>query len=217
MKSIAFSKTYADGFRLEMPALELEPGRITAVIGANGSGKSTLARVLAGIDRADRGVRPLDAGTSAYLPQRPFAFRMREERNILLGGKDPARFSELTAALGLNGLLHRRAKALSGGETAKMALARLLMGSFPLLILDEPTAAMDEESTLAAETLLRRRCAEEDSAILLITHSLSQAHRIADSMLFLRNGRLIEQGSADRLLSAPESGELKRFLDFCRA
>ena len=97
-----------------------------------------------------------------------------------------------------------------------MALARLLMGSYPLLILDEPTAAMDEESTLAAEDLLRRRCAEENSAVLLITHSLSQVRRAADRLLFRADGRLVEEGCADRLMTAPESAELQRFLQFYR-
>ncbi len=216
MKTAAFTKTYADGFCLRMPPLELPTGQITAVVGANGSGKSSLARVLAGIERTDRGTRPLDADAPGFLPQHPFAFRMRVRQNVLLGGTDPARFAELTETLGLEGLLERRAKRLSGGENAKMALARLLMGSYPLLILDEPTAAMDEESTLAAEDLLRRRCAEENSAVLLITHSLSQVRRAADRLLFLADGRLVEEGCADRLMTAPESAELQRFLQFYR-
>lgn len=214
MKTRAFTKTYGNGFCLAVPALELAPGTITAVIGANGSGKSTLARTLAGLDRADGGAIPLSGVRAGYLPQRPFAFRMRVEQNILLGGRDPARFSELTEALGLTALLPRRAKRLSGGETAKLALARLLMGDFPLLILDEPTAAMDEESTLAAEALLRRRCEADGSAILLVTHSLSQARRIADHVLFFKNGQLVEEGRAAEVLHAPETEELKRFLAF---
>ena len=216
MRSLAFTKTYADGFRLEMPPLELREGEITAVIGANGSGKSTLARTLAGIDRADRGVRPLEGVSAGYLPQRPFAFRLRTGQNIRIGGTDPARFALLAEALGLTELLPQRAKRLSGGETAKMALARLLMGEHPLLILDEPTAAMDEESALAAEALLRQRSAEKQSALLLVTHSLSQVRRTADRVIFLRNGRLVEQGSAADMLTAPQTEELKRFLDFYR-
>ena len=214
MKSLAFTKTYENGFRLTAPALELQAGEITAVIGANGSGKTTLARVLAGLDRADGAIDPLPGAHPGYLPQKPFAFRMRVEQNILLGGRDRARFAALTEALGLTALLPRRAKRLSGGETAKLALARLLMGDHKLLILDEPTAAMDEESTLAAEALLLRRCREEQSAILLITHSLSQARRISDKALFFKDGALLEQGAAAETLHTPKTEELRRFLAF---
>ena len=77
-------------------------------------------------------------------------------RNVLLNGGDPARAEELLRALGLETLARQRAWKLSGGETAKMALCRILMGRYGLLILDEPTAALDMESTLAAEELIRR-------------------------------------------------------------
>ena len=216
MKTAAVEKTYAGRFVLRCPALELPEGQITAVVGANGSGKTTLARVLAGVERADGRVRPLSCDRAGYLPQKPYAFRMSTERNVAAGGNDGPRARELMAALDLTPLAKQRAKRLSGGETAKMALARLLMGSYPLLILDEPTAAMDEESTLAAEALLRRRCEEEGSAILLITHSLSQVRRCADRLIFLREGRTVEQGSAEALLHAPETEELRRFLEFYR-
>ena len=95
MNTAAFRKTYPSGFSLEMPALELRPGELTAVIGANGSGKSTLARVLSGIERADGGARVLSGATVAYLPQKCYAFRMSVEKNILLGGAELQRFAEL--------------------------------------------------------------------------------------------------------------------------
>ena len=214
MKTLECTKSYRGGFRLELPALTLEPGELTAVIGANGSGKTTMARLLAGTEKSDQGARPLSSVSVGYLPQKPYLFRMSTGKNIRLGGDDAERFADLTQQLALRNLLHQRARSLSGGETAKTALARLLMRRWQLLILDEPCTAMDEESTLAAEALLRRRCREEGSAVLLITHSLSQARRCADRVIFLKNGNVLEQGSAENLLSAPETPELRRFLSF---
>ena len=95
-----------------------------------------------------------------------------------------------------------------------MALSRLLMKDYELLILDEPAAAMDMESTLSAEKLIRETCKETGCAVLLITHSISQARRIADRVLVLHQGKLVEQGATEAVLSAPSKEETRRFLDF---
>jgi ABC-type phosphate transport system ATPase subunit len=116
--------------------------------------------------------------------------------------------------LGIDALAGQSAKKLSGGETARMALCRILMKRYELLILDEPTAAMDMESTLAAEGLIRKSCTETGCAVLLITHSIGQARRLSDQLLFLQVGKLIEQGETAQLLTAPQCEETKRFLEF---
>lgn len=214
MKTAAFTKSYGGRTVLTLPELTLPPGEITAVIGANGSGKSTLARVLAGIEPPDGKQAVLSGVVVGYLPQKPFAFRMSTEKNILLGGDDAAYAAALMGALGLDGLARQSAKRLSGGETAKMALCRSLMGRCELLILDEPTAAMDMESTLAAEALIRDACEDRQSAILLITHSIRQARRLAQRVLVLHRGTLIEQGPCPQVLDAPAQAQTKRFLDY---
>lgn len=214
MKTIAFSKTYNKRVVLNLPELELPKGQITAVIGPNGSGKSTFAKILAGIEYADD-KRPLLAGASVgYLPQKSFPFRMSTEKNILQNGNDRARAAELMKALDIGGLAGQSAKKLSGGETARMALARLLMGQYDLLILDEPTSAMDMESTLASERLIADYCHKTGCAVLLITHSIQQARRMARQVAFLHQGKLIEQGETDLVLSKPSQAETKQFLDF---
>ena len=214
MKTIAFSKTYNKRVVLNLPELELPKGQITAVIGPNGSGKSTFAKILAGIEYADD-KRPLLAGSSVgYLPQKSFPFRMSTEKNILQNGNDRARAAELMKALDIGGLAGQSAKKLSGGETARMALARLLMGQYDLLILDEPTSAMDMGSTLAAEHLISDYCCKTGCAVLLITHSIQQARRIAQRVVFLHRGELIEQGETNLVLSKPTRAETKQFLDF---
>ncbi|MCR5577017.1 MAG: ATP-binding cassette domain-containing protein [Oscillospiraceae bacterium] len=214
MKTMAFSKTYGKRRVLELPELELPEGQITAVIGPNGSGKSTFAKILAGIERADEKKALLSGGSVGYLPQKSFPFRMSTVKNILTNGNDPARAAALMMALDIEALAGQSAKKLSGGETARMALCRILMSRYDLLILDEPTTAMDMESTLAAEKLIRDTCGETGCAVLLITHSISQARRIADRVLVLQRGELIEQGAAEAVLSAPSKEETRRFLDF---
>ena len=214
MKTEAFTKTYDKRFALTLPELELPEGQITAVIGSNGSGKSTMAKILAGVERPDgKAALHLEAAVG-YLPQKPFAFRMSTEKNILLGGDGTVRAAELMRSLGIDALARQSAKRLSGGECARMALCRMMMRRYDLLILDEPTAAMDMESTLAAEALIRSACDEQGCALLLITHSIQQARRIADQVIFLHHGKLIEQGGSAQVLHAPEQKETRRFLDF---
>ena len=168
MKISAFSKSYGSRTVLRFPDLELPDGRITAVIGPNGSGKSTLARVLAGIERSDQ-KRPLLTTLSVgYMPQKSYAFRMSVARNLALNGSDTRRREKLLRGLQIDALARQSARRLSGGETAKMALSRLLMRDYELLILDEPTAAMDVESTLAAEALLSDYCRDTGAGILLV-------------------------------------------------
>ena len=214
MRTRAFTKTYGGRVVLTLPELELPQGSISAVIGPNGSGKSTFAKVLAGIERADDKKPVLTGASVGYLPQKSFPFRMSTEKNILQNGDDPARAAELMKALGIDALARQSAKKLSGGETARMALCRILMRSYDLLILDEPTTAMDMESTLAAERLIRETSREHACALLLITHSISQARRIADRVIVLHQGQVIEHGASAQVLSHPQQEQTKRFLDF---
>ncbi len=213
MKTSAFSKTYNGRVVLTLPELELPREAITAVIGPNGSGKSTFAKILAGIERADDR-KPILSGVSVgYLPQKSFPFRMSTEKNILQNGNDAARAAELMKTLGIDALAGQSAKKLSGGETARMALCRILMRPYDLLILDEPTTAMDMESTLAAEKLIRETSREQGCALVLITHSISQARRIADRVIVLQRGSLVEQGESRQVLNAPRQERTRRFLE----
>ena len=214
MKIAPFSKTYEGRTVLDFPGLELEPGRIYAVIGANGSGKSTLAKVLAGVIGPDRRGKLLSGGTVGYMPQKNYAFRMSTRANILLNGTDKGRAEELMDALQLRHLERKRADRLSGGETARMALARLMMKKYDLVLLDEPTAAMDMETTLLSEEQIAGYVRQTGCALILVTHSLQQARRIADSIWYFHAGALLEHGPAEAVLNAPRSSETRQFLDF---
>ena len=207
-------KSYNGRCVLELDDLSLEKGKIYAVIGANGSGKSTLAKLTAGMIEPDSGRTEKQGISIGYMPQRSFAFRMSLRKNMLINGDDPERAQELLGALKLEHLSEAKAKRLSGGETARMALARLLMRDYELLVLDEPSSAMDIESTLLAEKLIRDYRDRTGCAVLIVTHAINQAERIADEVLFLSEGKLIERGSSEKLIRHPENEITRRFIEF---
>lgn len=207
-------KTYVGRTVLHLPEIELENGRIYALIGPNGSGKSTCGRIISGIEKPDDGKTPADGICVGYLPQKSYAFRMTVIKNMLLNGGDREKAEKLLGNLGLSHLSSARAKKLSGGESARMAIARLMMKEYDLVILDEPTASMDMESTLITERLIKTYCVDTHCAVLLITHSLQQARRIADNVIFIKDGELVEQGSAEKLLYRPDNPKTVEFLEF---
>ena len=213
MRISAFSKTYGGRKVLDFPEIELEPGKIYAIIGANGSGKSTFGKILAGIEKPDRKGRLTDVSIG-YMPQKNYAFRMSTQANILLGSRDYMLANKLMDDLQIDHLSLKRADKLSGGETARMALARLMMRSYDLTILDEPTAAMDMESTLLAEKVIADYVRRTHCAMILVTHSLQQARRIADEVLYFHKGNLQESGPKETILSTPGQPETRQFLDF---
>lgn len=214
MKIAPFSKTYEGRQVLDFPGMEVESGKIYAVIGANGSGKSTFAKVLAGILSADRRGNYIDGGTVGYMPQKNYAYRMTTRANLLLNSPDGARAERLMDAIQIRHLENKRADRLSGGETARMALARLMMKSYDLVILDEPTAAMDMETTLLSETLIVDYVRKTGCGMILVTHSLQQARRIADEVLYFHKGKLLETGSIEQVLTQPAMAETRKFLEF---
>ena len=214
MRISAFSKTYEGRTVLDFPGMELQPGTIYAIIGANGSGKSTFARILAGILNADRKGRHLDTASVGYMPQKNYAFRMSTKANILLNGKDEARAGRLMHQVQLTPLANKRADRLSGGETARMALVRLMMKRYDVAVLDEPTAAMDMETTLLAEKLITQYVRETGCTLILVTHSLQQARRIANEVLYFHKGKLLESGPKEQVLYEPITAEARQFLEF---
>ena len=214
MKILPFSKTYDRRTVLSFPGMELQPGQIYAIIGANGSGKSTFSKILSGILTSDQKGRTLDTASVGYMPQKNYAFRMSVKKNILLNGGDAAKAEQFMDALQIRHLETKRADRLSGGETARMALVRLMMHSYDLLILDEPTAAMDMETTLMAEKLITNYVHDTGCSLVLVTHSLQQAKRVADQVLYFHKGELLETGSADQVLTTPAKAETKQFLEF---
>lgn len=215
-----FTKTYRTKRVLDFPGFPLPQGRVCAVIGANGSGKSTLAKIVTGVLPPDSG-RSLRSKefTIGYMPQHSYPFQMTVLNNVLLNSNKKSaqqrqKAAELLDCMGIGRLANQKAHRLSGGETARMALVRLLIRDYDLLVLDEPTAAMDIQSTILAEQLIAGYQARTGCSILWITHSQKQAQRVAHTILFFYQGQLIESGPAAQLLTAPQQPELKQFLEF---
>ncbi len=203
MRSKAIRKIYGDRTVLDVPAFDFEPGKIYAVMGANGSGKSTFAKAIALDGACENGI------SVGYMPQKNYAFRMSVRKNALAASPDEKKTDVLLERMGLTELAGKNAKTLSGGETAKLALVRILAKRFDLLILDEPTAAMDVEGTLEAERLIREYCDSEKAAVILITHSVNQAGRIGDRIMVLCGGKLAEEGDASSVIKEPSSAAAK--------
>lgn len=214
-------KRYGEKTALSVEALAFRYGEICAVMGENGSGKTTLARIAADVLKPDAGGRVLEKGeTIGYMPQKSYAFYGTLARNVALGspaGRFDERCHELVSKLGLSSLERAKAKALSGGETARMALARVLAGTWSFLVLDEPTAALDIPSTLAAEQLLKAYRDETGAGMLVVTHSVSQARRLADRIVFLSGGVVVEDGPTEQSLAHPSTPEFAQFLAFLGA
>lgn len=191
MKTNPIKKTYKGRLVLDVPSLELENGKIYSIVGANGSGKSTFAKVLAGIVEADEGNCALEK--TGYMAQKSYAFNMSLEKNIMINVEDKERCTKLMNALNIVHLAPNKAKTLSGGETAKMALARIMMRDYKVLILDEPTAAMDKDSVFLAEKLILDYANKNQSIVILITHSLEQAKRVSNEIIEIDYGNIVKR------------------------
>ena len=205
--------------------VQLEEHKIYALIGANGSGKSTLLKVLSSVINPDTDSSidiPFKNDEVYYMPQMPYTFDLSVYNNIKLG--IPLKYSTgekiyckyridtMLKTIDLYQLRKANAQTLSGGERQKMALIRSLVVRHNLLLLDEPTSAMDINATLKAEELIKKYKEEFDGTIIMATHSIKQAQRLADVVLFLDNGEIKEIADAQTFLDHPQSDELKDFL-----
>jgi len=204
-----FTKTYKD-FVLDIKDLNLEQGKIYVVVGANGSGKSTLAKCVANIIDNDQKIKCVDTSVG-YLPQKAYGFRMSVNKNIGLNTDNEEVINELVSRLDISG--DKKSKELSGGQLAKMVLARIIVKDYDLLILDEPTAAMDMKSTYITEELIKEYL-DDNKIILLITHSLPQAKRLADKVIYMEDGRIVEISETDKFFNNPTSNKTKAFIEF---
>ena len=197
---------------------------ITLILGPNGAGKTVLLRVLAGLERIHGGcVAWNGAGTPAeriaMVFQQPVLLRTTVAENAALGlrplGLPRAEVQRRTAeVLGRVGLIHRArdsARQLSGGERQRLALARAWAVRPRLLLLDEPTAALDPTATEAVESIVRE-IRTDGAKVLMTTHNLGQAMRLADDIVFMAAGRLREHSPAARFFSRPQSEEARMFI-----
>ena len=210
---------------LDQLTLTLDAGPPTVLIGPNGAGKTTLLRAAMGLIPASRG-RITWSGREAAPPdkraivfQRPVMLRRSAVGNIfyaLAAAKAPRavrqdRANDLLALVGLQELAHRPARRLSGGEQQRLALARALARGPTVLFLDEPTASLDPYATKAIEEVVRS-ITRLGVKVVMSTHDLGQAKRIAGDIVLLHRGRLIESGPADAFFAGPRTEEARKFI-----
>jgi tungstate transport system ATP-binding protein len=210
---------------LDNIALTLAPGAPTVLIGPNGSGKTTLLRTAMGLVAPTRGritwggrenVPPLKR---AIVFQRPAMLRRSAGANIRFAlraagiprAEHARRTGELLELVGLGSLADRAARRLSGGEQQRLALARALARDPAVLFLDEPTASLDPVATKAVEDIIRA-VSQRNIKVVMATHDLGEARRLAGDIVMLHRGRVVETGAAVSFFDAPQTGEARAFL-----
>jgi len=204
----------------------LEAGSRTVILGANGAGKSVLMRLCHGMLAPSSGRlrwhRTEAAGAprrQAMVFQRAVLLRRSTVANVVLAlringvprRERQAVAMQALARVGLGALADRPARVLSGGEQQRLALARAWALAPEVLFLDEPTANLDPGATREVETVIQA-IHEAGTKIVLITHNLGQARRLADEILYMDRGRLAERAPVERFFAQPATAEAAAFL-----
>ena len=210
---------------LDRVSLSIAPGPPTILIGPNGSGKTTLLRLAMGLIAPSSGrVTWGEEGSSeaprkAIVFQRPVMLRRSVAGNLLFAlraarvSKDERarRAAELLRLVRLESFSNRPARRLSGGEQQRLALARALARDPAVLFLDEPTASLDPAATKAIEDIVRD-LALRGIKIVMATHDLGEARRLAGEIVLMHRGSVVESGPADRFFAGPTSEWGRRFI-----
>ena len=214
--------------------IEIAKGRINCVIGPNGSGKTTLFKILTLLDRATSGEVYFDGSPSFFLSpeerlklrrrigvvmQTPFMFNTSVWKNVayglkLRGKRDIAK--KVDEALEIVELFHiknQSALTLSSGEAQRVALVRAIILEPEVIFLDEPMVNLDPLSTKIIEDLTLRMRREYNVTIIMATHNLLQARRFGERVFVLRQGEIIQQGTADEVFHYPNSSFAAEFVE----
>jgi tungstate transport system ATP-binding protein len=220
-------KKYNENIALNVKELHIDEGKIYAVLGLNGSGKSTLMECISGLIDYEYGsifydgVKDIAAARAkmSICVQKQYLFDKSVRDNIAWGlaarkqskALIEERMEKYLNYFTLESILYKNAKKLSGGEGAKTALLRTAVLETELNILDEPTASMDIESTFQAETLIKHMAGGKRT-VIIVTHDIYQAKRLADEIIFMDKGLILEKGNAKKIFLSPQSVHLKRIL-----
>jgi polar amino acid transport system ATP-binding protein len=238
----SLSKAYAGRTVLDRVSLEVHEGETIVIIGPSGSGKTTLLRCLNLLETPDSGSVRLKGETigrdaaGAPLPEKAltrqrtrfgFVFQrfnlfnhLSALENVAIGpqrvlglSKEAARerAQKQLERVFLAGHTHKRPSQLSGGQQQRVAIARALAMEPELILFDEPTSALDPE--LVAEVLqVMGQLAESGMTLLIVTHEMNFARKVADRVVFMDHGAIVEQGAPAELFSSPREPRLKDFL-----
>lgn len=210
---------------LDRVSLALTAGAPTVLLGPNGAGKTTLLHAAMGLALPTSGRITWGAHADsrwtrrAIVLQRPTMLRRSAAGNIRYAlrsvgmprGERQQAVAELLAMVGLLPLAKRPARRLSGGEQQRLALARALARDPAVLFLDEPTASLDPSATQAVEAVIAA-ASRRGIKVVLATHDLGEARRLAGDVVLLHKGRIVEAGDAALFFERPQTAEGRRFI-----
>ena len=225
-------KRYGEREACNIEHLEIERGEVLGLIGPSGSGKSTLLRMLNFLEPQSSGVirfsgEAYDGRTQVSLSvrrrmtlvfQSPLMFNTSVLGNVAYGLKlrgvrdAKARAAEFLDRLGMGSLAKEHPTTISFGETQRVALARALIIEPEVLLLDEPTANLDPYNVALVEDLMMKARREMGTTIVLVTHNVFQARRLADRTALLLDGKVVEVGPTESLFSGARDPRTKAFL-----
>ena len=218
------SKQYGDGFAVKRVSLSAERGDIVCLLGPSGCGKTTLLRLVAGLETPDDGTIAFDGRVLNRVPSRDRGFglmfqdlalfpHMDVSGNVSFGmrmqrrPKDQVttRVNALLRLVGLENFQKRKVHELSGGERQRVALARSLAAEPSLLMLDEPLGALDRALRETLQTQVRGILKALGQTAVYVTHDRDEAYAMADSMVIMEEGEVVQAGTPEELYTAPRS------------
>ncbi|MCE5258813.1 MAG: ATP-binding cassette domain-containing protein [Chloroflexi bacterium] len=225
-------KRYDSRTVVALDSLTVYRGEILALVGPSGAGKSTLLRLLGLLEAPTSGSlqffgREVANGSAqadlelrrrlTMVFQRPLLLNRSVQANIayglrLRGDKSNGKVASAMEQLGLSHLARQNTRVLSGGEAQRVSLARAMVLDTEVLLLDEPTANLDPYNVNLIETAVRKMNAEQSKTIVLVTHNIFQAHRLAQRTALLLDGRLVEVSPSDVFFTAPADPRTAAFV-----
>ena len=234
IKAVHLSKHFGNVKAVDDVSLHIHKGEVVCIIGPSGSGKSTLIRCLHGLEVPDSGelyvndkLVDFSKDTTKDLAHIGFVFQLFNLfphktvlENLTLGpvkaGGVPQKQAEETAIklltrVGLAEKANDYPASLSGGQKQRVAIARALRQSPEVILFDEPTSALDPE--MIGEVLnVMKELADEGMTLAVVTHEMGFARKVADRVIFVDGGKIVEEGTPDQIFDAPQSDRLKLFL-----
>lgn len=220
---------------LRVGSLAIKKGEIYGIIGPSGAGKSTLLRIINLLTPPDSGSilfhgKPVSYNGAARLAiqrkmslvfQKTLLFRDSVWNNVAYGLRARGlalpeiekRVNALLEQVGMTDLAARRADTLSGGEAQRVAIARAVAFEPELLLLDEPTANLDPGNIEMIEDMVIKMNKLRSITVVMVTHNIFQAHRIAKEVIFIHQGDIIEMGETEKIFSAPAEEKTRAYIE----
>jgi tungstate transport system ATP-binding protein len=222
-------KTFNAIKALDKVSFSAQGGKITVLIGVNGAGKTTLLRILAGLEKANKGNvffngKKISDGELRQIATLVFQKTAMLTRSVYanlayglkIRGQNDEEIKEKIAqalhAVGLKNFEKRKAKKSSGGEQQRIALARAFLLEPKILLLDEPTANLDPNSALIIERAIMNS-KKDDTVIIMATHNLSQARRLGDEVIHIHGGKIVERAGPDDFFDRPQNEVTRKFIN----